>query len=267
MNNIPLFDSLVHPTMNSNWLQPKYNGKNSPEELIVQMQENNIRWAFAVGLPDVGNYNLEKYSEFIRSKSDLLYPIAGLRFDDIQESHDIRELLTKVSKLNYVGIKIHPRFSKVTYDNVLLPEVVKTANELNLAVMLCTYFYRSGNDYYRNNMVSLRELLSKLNGEKIILLHSCTVRLFEMMEVAREFHNVLLDLSLTLCKYEGSSLDLDIQFLFKNFDRRICVGSDGPEFDSKKLRERFNYFSQGLDREKVENIAYKNIMNFTGLGL
>ena len=51
--------------------------------------------------------------------------------------------------------------------------------------------------------------------------------------------NVLLDLSNTLLRYQGSSLDRDIAWLFRSFDRRICIGSDYPDYEPGQLRARF----------------------------
>ena len=93
-------------------------------------------------------------------------------------------------------------------------------------------------------------------------MHSGTVRLLEMIEIARSYKNILLDLSFTLCKFENSSIDLDIKFACNTFDQRICIGSDYPEFSFKKLRERFEFFTNDLSIEKSENIGYKNILNY-----
>jgi len=78
---------------------------------------------------------------------------------------------------------------------------------------------------------------------------------------------VLLDLSFTLCKYEGSSIDLDIRYLFEKFDRRICIGSDSPEFDLSKLRQRFNQLTEGLDIVKKKNIGFQNLQAYVGADL
>jgi len=129
--------------------------------------------------------------------------------------------------------------------------------------MLCTYFY--SNTLPNNSFDKLVHTLFKLDGAKLILMHACSVRLLEAIELARAFPNILLDLSHVLCKYAGSSLDLDIAFAFHSFDRRICIGSDFPDFSLQILRERFDFFSRDIPSEKCVNIAYKNLLNFTGL--
>jgi hypothetical protein len=67
-----------------------------------------------------------------------------------------------------------------------------------------------------------------------------------------------------MCKYKGSSVDLDVRFLFENFDRRICIGSDSPEFSLDVMRERFDFFAHGLPGEKIRNIANLNLSRFLG---
>jgi len=67
---------------------------------------------------------------------------------------------------------------------------------------------------------------------------------------------------MTMQKYQGSSIDQDIKFLFKNFDERICIGSDYPELDQNKLITSFKYYSKNISKKKKENIAYNNLNNF-----
>jgi len=87
------------------------------------------------------------------------------------------------------------------------------------------------------------------------------------MELVRFNNNLLLDLSMTIMKYEGSSIDLDIQYLFKHFDKRICIGTDHPEYSPKELEKRFIYFSKDISDEKKRNIAFLNISKFLGITL
>ncbi len=99
---------------------------------------------------------------------------------------------------------------------------------------------------------------------KIILLHGDDVNILGLMEICRPYQNVLLDLSFTLCRYEGSSVDLDLRFLFQNFDQRVCVGSDNPNFSLAQFRRRFDELTAGLDQEKGLNAAHRNLQSFIG---
>lgn len=268
MNNIPLFDSLPHPTINGEWRNTGNKENASIELLLAQMKESNTNWGFAVGMQGIGNYSEEKFSKWVLSYTDRLFPVAYIGLEDI--SDDIKKNIKKFNELKkqgYVGIKLHPRLSKFCLDDKRLVPAIRAAHESGLITLLCTYFYDSLAYAYKNSIETLVQLLSNFTEEKIILVHAGAVRLLELTEVSRAFKNVLLDLSLTFIKYEGSSIDMDIKFLFNSFDRRICVGSDFPEFSLIKMRERFDFFAKDVLQEKLENIAYKNIVNFTGINI
>ena len=262
MNNIPIFDSLTHPTINGDWILPNSLQKSKLDDLLFEMETNNVCNSFAVGMKSIGGYDETEFSEFILSRTNKLLPIA---FFDLTKYNDIKSIQNNIrflKSLKYRGIKLHPRFGHFSFLNPMLPNIIKAANDENMAVLLCTYFYENGTNVINNNLENLLKLLNKIPNEKLILLHSGTVRLLEMMEVARCYTKILLDLSFTLCKYKNSSLDLDIKFLFEKFDKRICIGSDHPEFSILEMRKRFEYFSKTIDHQKAINIANRNILNF-----
>lgn len=262
MNSIGIVDSLTHPTLNSNWIKPDDLGKSNILALLKQMDENNIIKAFAVGMQGIGNYNEEQYVKFIQEASDKLIPIAFYHFSSMRSESEIEERLKVISTLGYRGIKIHPRIGELSLNHELLPFLIQSANSKKLIVQICTYFYDSKRGSNENNIISLISLLEKISDQKLILVHSGSVKLMEYHEIARVFPKILLDLSFTLCKYEGSSIDLDISHLFKYFDQRICIGSDFPEFSLFDLRRRFNHFSEGLSKQKKQNISHKNILDY-----
>ncbi len=264
-DKIPIFDSLTHPTISGAWIDDKKYPLNNIEYLSAEMKRHNVRWAFAAGMKNIGGYVEQKYMDFIKHNSENIFPLGFFDFQKVKSQKDIRTYLQKLNQLGYVGIKIHPRLSAITINDKLLPAIINRASDMGLMVFICTYFYNNLKNSPFNSVDNLYHLLFKVKNSKIILLHSGSVRLLEMMEIARAYNNILLDLSFTLCKYEGSAMDLDIQYLFRNFDRRICIGSDSPEFDLRMLRERFQFFSEKIDTVKAENIAFRNIINFTGL--
>lgn len=260
MSKIPIFDSLSHPTIDGNWILPKHPNIAGAEVLKSQMIEANVKWTFAVGMYEIGSYSEKEYILHIKKHFDEdVYPIAFYTPNN-PDITDVICNLKKIKDLGYYGIKLHPRISNF-YPDEHIANIIKIANDFQLLVMLCTYNYGKNS---ANKIVpeTWMELLSKTENSKIILLHSGAVRLMEYMEIARAFPNILLDLSFTFCKYKESSLDMDIKFMFNNFDKRICVGSDFPEFSLPEMRQRFEFFSKDIAPEKAENIAFKNIFDF-----
>ncbi len=259
MYSVPIFDSLTHPCFDSNWILPRYKGIASIDSLITQMQNNNVKWAFAVGMLGIGEYDVNKYVDFVYNKSSnnvQLFPIAYFHPSN-KTMKEVKDEIRMMKNKGYVGIKLHPRISNFSY-SIKIANIIQEASFQQMKVLLCTYPYANNMALY-NSPELLMEMLNKTNNAKILLLHSGAVRVIEYMEIARAFENILLDLSLTLCKYEGSSVDLDLAYMFEKFDRRICVGSDFPEFSISTLRNRFEFFSKNLPFDKIENIAFKNI--------
>ena len=70
---------------------------------------------------------------------------------------------------------------------------------------------------------------------------------------------------MTMMKYIGSSIEYDIDFIFKNFDQKICVGSDSPEWNYKDVINYLNKKLSNLPEHKTSNILYKNIMRFLAI--
>jgi len=262
---IPVFDSLAHPTIDGNWILPEYAGRSRIDNLTKQMMESCVKWLFAVGMKGLGNYSDKGYIKFIKDcKNKNIYSVAFYE-PPVSGKGSVLQDLKKIKGYGYHGIKLHPRISKFIIDGAIA-DIIKSANDSGLAVFLCTYFY-SNTKALKNTPEMIMEMLSKTAGAKVILVHSGAVRLLEYMEIARAFPGVLLDLSMTICKYMGSSIDDDLSFLFNNFDRRICVGSDFPEYSLMNLRERYDFFSKELPEDKKINIGYKNIARFCGLQL
>lgn len=268
MNEIPIFDCLTHPMPNGEWLDKKYKYKNTISLLLKQMKSENVEWALAVGLgTKVGGYIEQNYPKFISENTDKIFPIAYIDYQYVRDLDNVAlfSYLKSLINLGYVGIKLHPRLGGFSFCEHQVVNIIKTAADLELTSLLCTYCWDNSVNSILNSPFSLMGMLNQLNGAPVILLHGGGVLLMQYIEIARAFPNVLLDLSFTLSKYKGSSVDFDIKFAFSQFDKRICIGSDGPCFNATELRERFNYFSQGLSPDKLINIAYRNLFDFLPL--
>lgn len=259
MASLPIFDANAHPTLNSKWFDDR-EGVSFPS-LVTQMEKGQIRRACAVGMYGVGDYDS---SEFIHmcNINETLVPVAGINPDNIS---DAESEINKIKEMGFVGVKIHPRICNMTLGSSRLHDVLTACSQVKLPVFLCTYYWKKGESIYKNNFDALVRLIAEFDELPLLLLHGGVHDILKLSEVARHYPNVLMDLSLTMMKYEKSSLDMDIEFLFHSFDRRICVGSDQPEYDYMNFRRRFEYFSRDISEEKAINIAYKNLAVFLGI--
>jgi len=260
MPEIPLFDSLTHPTLDGTWIEGVPCNNTLPN-LKCEMAANNIEWACAVGMKNIGGYAREAYADLIRSAAPNVFPVAYYDFDEADTAREINRQLDDIARSGYAAIKIHPTFSRIDLRSPGLRAVLGEAGARSLPVLLCTFLYRQP---YLATPCSYLDFAPLLTGlpqtSKMILMHGGDVNLLGLMEIIRPYQNILLDLSFTLCRYEGSSVDLDLRYLFKNFDQRICVGSDNPQYSLADLRRRFEELTTGVDLEKRLNAAHRNLL-------
>lgn len=171
--------------------------------------------------------------------------------------------LEDVRRLGYRAIKIHPHLSGFSARLEQLEGLFQAAAALDLVIFYCTYMHCRIEDYPpADPLYSLVWLLKRCPRARVVLVHGGDVRLMEYAELVRFNPNLLLDLSLTVIKYRGSSVDADIRFLARGFDRRICVGTGFPEYSHADLRVRLDELFEDLEPDKVENIAYRNLEMF-----
>ena len=259
--NIQIFDSLTHPTLNGKWLPQSSIQNNTIENLLLSMNQNKISFAFAVSMgKNIGEYHLENYIKYLQKMSSKLFPVAYLEPD--LNLHDIEAHIIFLKQLGYIGIKIHPRLSQLCYQDELVSKAIQCAQINKMVIFICTYYANHSPLSPRNHLTALHELLCKWPKAYIILLHGGGSQLLHLTEIIQNFPNVMIDLSFTLCRYAGSSLDLDIEFLFKHYDKRICIGSDSPEYSQEQLRKRFEYFAKKTTYEKSMNVAHNNLIQF-----
>lgn len=259
---VSIFDSLTHPTIQGNWLNSKYSGK-TMSQLLEDMQAYGFQNAFAVDMgKHVGTPSPEAYFHFVTSTSDQLIPVAYLDLAEFQVKQNLDRLLSQLKEIGYRCIKIHPRLAGIGYLDPSLYEAIQKAADLNLIVFFCTFCFDTSIHILNRTIYQLNHLLNACPTAKIVLLHGGTTQVLTLSEIVRSLppsQNVLLDLSWTICKYKGSSLNLDIGYLFKNFDRKICVGTDHPEFTHAELRERFDFFAADTPDGKLTNVGHRNL--------
>lgn len=259
MSDLPLFDSLSHPMPDGNWLQPRYAGSSKAEDLVEAMQAHGVQGTLAVGMGDqVGGYREESYCDWVVRSIPGALPIAWFGFTE-SDLQDVPARMAAIRERGYRGIKIHPRRCGIDFRHPRLREVVRAAHEADLPVLLCTYNYARGRSLEGRGLGDVQALLDEVGDARIILLHGGVFHCLEWAEAIRPYTETLLDLSFTMTRFAGSSLDLDIRYLFQHFDQRICVGSDHPELSLENFRARFNAFSEGMEPAKAAHIAHANL--------
>jgi predicted TIM-barrel fold metal-dependent hydrolase len=254
-----LADSLAHATLSGTWMEKP--AGSTFAALDASLEANGYSFACAVGMWGMDAYEHAAYAAAARPFSRL-NPVAGFK---PAEGMDFRQEMADLRDMGFRGIKLHPRFSRLNIADPLLAEAMEAAGQAGLTVFWCTFLHDTVDRWQEvDPLLTLVRQLKAAPSARVILLHGGDVDLLRYMQLVRFNDRLLLDLSHTIAKYPGSSLDADIQFLFRQFDRRICLGTDWPQFSHSHLRELYERFAHGLQRDKRTNIASHNLAAFLG---
>lgn len=255
-----LADSLAHPTLTGSWLgQP---AGATFGALDAALRQEDYAFAAAVGMWGMDGYEAEAYARAVASHAHLV-PIAGVK---PQPNEDVRSAVGALKEMGYRGIKLHPRFSQLDRADPLLGAWMEEAGQQGLVTYWCTYVQTSIDAWPASD--PFYDLVSQLKSAphaRVILLHGGDVELLRYMQLVRGNGNLLLDLSHTMAKYPGSSLEADCQFLCAQFDRHLCLGTDWPQFSHSQIRTLYERFTFGVPLEKRRNLGYRNLAHFLGV--
>jgi predicted TIM-barrel fold metal-dependent hydrolase len=255
---VSLFDSLTHPTLSGKSFGAVAKDA-SFESLSLDLKKWGFSGACAVGLAGVEGYDHEAYIKRCLSFPELV-PVAGVHPQAKPEEFE------QIKKLGFKAVKVHFRLSQVPLSSDLLANVFKSASEHGLPVFYCSYMHSALENYPTEDpFFTLVKALKTAPEAKVLLLHGGDVNVLRYGELVRFNPNLLLDLSFTILKFRGSSLDLDLKFLFSKLDRRICIGSDHPEFDLLEAKDRFVELAADIAQDKQENIGFRNLRSFLGI--
>ncbi len=251
-----LFDSLAHPTLSGRW--PNSDRDARVQTLVGSLRKNGFTRACAVGLAGIEGYAHAGFAAMCRPYPELV-PIAGVdpRVENLEADLDT------VAALGFRGIKLHPRNAGVTLRDPSIARAFRGAAERDLVVFLCTYFHSDVLAYPRHDpLYDLVASLQDAGGCRLVLVHGGDVELMRYAQLARHSPNLLIDVSHTMMKYPGSSVEVDLKFLFRHFDSRICIGADFPDYGHADVRARFDEFSAGLEDDKKDAIGRTNLERF-----
>jgi predicted TIM-barrel fold metal-dependent hydrolase len=199
----------------------------------------------------------EQFRENCKKFRNLL-PVALIR-----NTKDLNSEFNHIKKLEYKFIKIHPRILKIALNNQdFYIKLFKKIKKTKLNVMWCTFDGWAGKANEANQLELLSKLINLIPKNKIILMHGGGPNLLKFYERFRFLNNVFLDLSYTLVQYQKTSLEKDIIFLMKKFDKRIIIGCDYPTFSLniyQRILRRLLKESK-INENKKKNILKNNIM-------
>lgn len=254
-----LFDSLVHVTEDGSWFGSQLNA--SIEHLERISADVAPYRACIVGI-DGFNMSPKFLLDVCRRRPETYVPIAGLNPRLYASEAAVHEIVRERAEQGFAGVKIHPTLNDVHLDDRPFAWVLDACASAGLAVFLCTNLRRAGYAPRLPPVELVYQALMSHPDTRVLLLHGGTVDLLSYADILRTLPNAMLDLSFTLLRYEGSSLEADCAFVLRQFNRRCTVGSDFPELSPVALRARVEALGVALNPQEVEAVLSRNLDRF-----
>ncbi|MBU1097724.1 MAG: amidohydrolase family protein [Bacteroidetes bacterium] len=252
-----IIDSLTHITSDGKWFNT--NHVCSLSRLTKMIETYSIEKSILCGMPVTDDS--ETILKAVGAYPDKFLAVAG--FHPVGKSAaEIEEEIKSIAKKGFIGIKIHPRLSKLKLDSEEVLCAIKKAGEYGLVSFICTINRPPAQPLNRPLYDAIHYLCAESISSKIVLLHGGYYELLSVSEIVRPFEHVFLDLSTTLIRFIDTSLREDIKFLIKTFDKRIVFGSDFPEYSYGDVLDSLKIL--GFERKWLENqgVLGDNFMKF-----
>ena len=249
------FDSLAHVTADGRWLG-KHRRDARLETLLREMDRAEIDRACLVGIANFAEN--EAVASAAERHPDRFVPIAGFNPLAVSTPEAIEAAVEGFARGGFAGIKLHPRLNNYDPLHPLSLAAIEACGKHALPVFFCTLYRRSAASS-RHPVDVVDVLATSCRNTRIILLHGGGTSMIDLFELVRMHEHLVLDLSFSIMRYAGSSIDLDLRFLLEHLDQRVVVGSDFPEYLPSDVFQRLDRLMDGLPQVKRENVMFRNL--------
>lgn len=227
------------------------------EGLIHTMQEGGADKS--VVLPVVTSPkqfdSILRFAEGLRAYSELI-PFGGIHPD----SSDYKARLRLLAQHGFPGIKLHPDYQEVFFNDIRYKRIVAYAMELDLIVVV-----HAGIDVGLPKVVHCTpkmsaEVLDEVRPDRLVLAHYGGWKQWEQVEQELVGRDVYLDTSYTLGCIEQQQF---LRILKQHGSDKILFATDSPWMGQKESIELLSGLP--LPEQDKEAVFYKNAAHLLGL--
>lgn len=250
------FDSLVHVTADGTWLGgTRYDAS---EARLTRELDACGPGTRACLVAIAGHASNESVESVTRKHPDRFVPVGSIDPGSCADPVEVDRQIASLARRGFLGLKLHPRLNGYDplHENCLA--AIEAAGRYGLVVFLCTLFRQR--DMATRHPTDIVDIIATENRDvQTVLLHGTGAMPLSLFEMVRMHSQLILDVSFTIMRYAGSSVDQDLRFIFRGLDQRVTVGSDFPEYTPGEAMHRFEALSDGLPTDKIENIRFRNL--------
>lgn len=249
-----IFDSLTHATKDGIWFNTTYDC--SFEKLTQELDKHNVDQAILSGLTTSG---VNDFIINLAKTDDRLYPVPMIsKVDDFKLNAEVKRFVE-----HGVGaIKFHPRFAQSCLSSKLFKTCVELCRKYQLTMFVCTVPYYDNGAKGLDFIKELHEIILNNQDIKFVLLHGGYNQLLNLAESVRGIENCIVDLSATIVRFKNASVGLDVKYLFEHFEKRLCIGTDFPEYDYDDVGEALEHLGLAWSSAHDSGVLGGNLERF-----
>jgi len=244
-------------------LDDKFDGtaKGAAEELQRQLAAAGVARAIVLQL-EAQPWSAEEVSEAIATHPRL----RGFINVNPNSREPERRLREGIERLNYIGLKLHPRLQEFSVDDERTVRLVQFAGEMNVPVLIDAF---PDGTHLLQGFAPLKyaSLARQCPKTRIIWAHMGGHHVIDFMMLAKRLPNVYFDISYSLLYYQKSSIPGDMVYAMRSMKfGRIFYGSDYPDrsiISSLELTRQY-LGGQSLTEDEMANIMARNAQDFFG---
>jgi predicted TIM-barrel fold metal-dependent hydrolase len=230
-----VIDANAHATRDGRWFDTGHDA--SLARLLAELEAADIDRAVLTGLPRA--ISTDDVLALCAEADGRLLPVAP--FDpcaDPSPAEACARARRELSGRGLLGVKLHPRLGRydVLDDRVLAFLDDLTTWDERLAVWICTFLHVPGIRPRSGPVEALCEIVGRRPDLQFVLAHGGGPDLLRLATAVRSVPNALLDVSFTINRYHGTSVQLDLAHLLTTFENRLVFGSDFPEVQPRQAR-------------------------------
>lgn len=177
------------------------------------------------------------------------------------ECEDYKEKLQLIHKEGFKGIKIHPNYQGLYFDDIRYMRLIYTASELGLSVLTHT-----GEDPFTPDEVfcspdMILHVLDEVAPPKLILAHMGSNENYQEAEEKLCGRNVYLDTAYSLMHMPEEQI---VRMIHLHGADKVLFGTDSPWTSQKECVEKLNSLT-GLSQKEKQQILYENAAFLLGI--
>lgn len=191
----------------------------------------------------------EKYADDMRNGLPRLISLGGIHPD----SEDYKGQLDTLKSMGFKGIKLHPDYQGVFFDDIRYKRIVSYATELDMIILV-----HAGVDIGMPEPVHCTpkmadEVIRETECSKLILAHYGGFKLWDEVEELLVGRNIYMDMAFVAGYIEEEQF---LRIVKNHGSDKILFGSDSPWAGQKETADWLNGLA--LTKEEKENIFWEN---------